>query len=106
MQYLGNVETGEVCASSNWDKICTTMSRETAILGGLAIEITGKQKGEFKCILRKKNYEKGIFEFKAFTSRSWREALEHKNNGWEMRKDFDHKTTYDEYDLLGKIKNK
>lgn len=106
MQYLGNIETGEVCASSNWDKLNPHISRENAILGGLAVEITGLQKGEFKAILRKKDYEKGIFEFKAFTSRSWRDALEHKNNGWEMRKDYDHKTTYDEYPLLGEIKNK
>jgi hypothetical protein len=105
MQYLGNIETGEVCASSNWDKLFT-ISRESAILNGLAVEITGKQKGEYKAILRKKDYEKGIFEFKAFTARSWREALEHKNQGWEMRKDYDFKTTFDEYPILGEIKNK
>ena len=106
MQYLGNIDTGEVCASSNWNKLFPNISRESAILNGLAVEITDKQKGEFKCILRKKNYEKGIFEFKAFTSRSWREALEHKKQGWEMRKDYDYKTTCDEYPILGEIKNK
>lgn len=105
MQYLGNTETGEVCASSNWEKLFPGTTRSEALYHELAVEITGKQKGEFKAILRKKNLETGKYEFKAFTSRECKKALEYKKQGWEMRKDYPYKTTYDEYSFAGQIKN-
>lgn len=107
MKYIGYAKTGKVFSASNLEKFFTDyMTREQALLSGILVEITGYQKGEFKCILRKKNFETGLFEFKALTRRNWRKVKELKEkDGWEIRKEYDYKTTYDEYPFAGQVKN-
>ena len=107
MKYIGYAKTGEVFSASNLEKFFNDfMTREQALLDGILVELTGYQKGEFKCILRKKNFETGLFEFKALTRRQWRQVKELKEqHGWEIRKEFDYKTTYDEYPFAGQVKN-
>ena len=74
-------------------------------IDNILVELTNYQKGEFKFIIRKKNLDTFKFEFKTFTQRSWRKMKEYLQEGWELRKDCDKKTTYDEYALNGIIYN-
>ena len=107
MKYIGYTETGEVFSASNLEKFFPNiMAREEALLDGILVELTGYQKGEFKCILRKKNFETGKYEFKALSKRQWRKIKELKEkDGWEIRKEFSYKTTYDEYPFAGQVRN-
>lgn len=107
MKYIGYKKTGEVFSASNTDKFYhDVMTREQALLDGLLVELTDYQKGEFKCILRKKNFDTGLYDFKIFNRRQWRQVKDLKEkDGWEIRKEYDYKTTYDEYSFAGQIKN-
>ena len=107
MKYIGNTMTGEVfCASNTKNFISPQANLAQLYIDGVLVELTNNQKGEFKFLIRKRNLETFKFEFKAITRRNWRKVKEYIENGWELRKDCDKKTTYDEYSSYGIILNK